>query len=99
MKSQAVYRIRVYGFALLPVIRGFAVWAIRLSLRQLPATIRVGATLVATGAIAFFGLWKVPQWQVSYLETISPAARFTLENEARRTLAQAIGGLVLLAGF
>jgi hypothetical protein len=74
-----------------------AVGAVWIALRSLAATVRVGSTLVAAGIVILFCLWRVPQWQVPGV--IDPDKRFEVENEARRTLAQIIGGFLLLAGF
>ncbi len=43
-------------------------------------------------------LWHVPKWQVaaSHLQDVEAA---TLENAARQTLAQALGGLFVLSGL
>ena len=42
-------------------------------------------------------LWKVPKWQVSHALNIQD--RLAAENAARQTLAQIIGGAVLLVGL
>jgi len=44
-------------------------------------------------------LWKVPQWQVRQVKRLDAKERFDRVNEARKTLAQILGGIVLLAGF
>src|SRR5262249_7609545 len=44
-------------------------------------------------------LWTVPQWQVKDVNPLDPKERFDRVNEARKTLAQIIGGVVLLAGL
>jgi Pentapeptide repeats (8 copies) len=43
-------------------------------------------------------LWKVPQWQVARVEGLNSTQRFDRENEARKTLATILGGIVVLAG-
>lgn len=46
-------------------------------------------------------LWIVPKLQTSWLRTagVQPEERFQAENEARRTLAEILGGATLLAGL
>jgi hypothetical protein len=44
-------------------------------------------------------LWQVPQWQVKHSLDVTPANHFDRENEARKTLAQVLGGLFLVAGL
>jgi hypothetical protein len=44
-------------------------------------------------------LWKVPQWQVARSRALTDDNRFDRENEARKTLAQIIGGVFVLAGL
>jgi len=44
-------------------------------------------------------LWWVPRVQVGHLsDELSPKDRFQLENEARKTLAQMLGGILVLVG-
>ena len=79
--------------------RPFLPWA-------LVATVFV--PLAVLGTIGIFGavlalfavlLWKWPKYQVASLpKEVSDKDRFQLENEARKTLAQIFGGLILLAG-
>jgi hypothetical protein len=57
----------------------------------------VGLTAGALLALAI--LWKVPQWQVGRVRRLNAKERFDRVNEARKTLAQILGGIVLLAGF
>ena len=52
------------------------------------------AALLALGI-----LWKAPQWQVGRIKDLQPKERFDRENEARKTLATIIGGVVLILGF
>jgi pentapeptide repeat protein len=44
-------------------------------------------------------LWKIPQWQVGDVRPLDAKERFDGVNEARKTLAQILGGAVLLAGL
>jgi uncharacterized protein YjbI with pentapeptide repeats len=61
---------------------------------------RIGAAILVTIIIILIILWKVPEWQVAYLENnIEPKDLFDKENEARRTVAQIIGGFALLIGI
>jgi hypothetical protein len=57
------------------------------------------ALLVVTGILAVFLLWKLPKWQAAHSAGLTDDNRFDRENEARKTLAQIIGGVVLLAGL
>lgn len=54
-------------------------------------------------ALAIFsvvlGLWIIPRWQISHIKNLDPRDFFALENEARKTIAQIFGGLLLLASF
>ena len=51
-------------------------------------------------AIAILLLWLVPKWQVRRLPiSISHERRFELETDARKTVAQVIGGVAFLAGL
>jgi len=53
---------------------------------------------IAGALVLILALWKLPQWQVARLPDLSPKERFDRENEARKTLATIIGGVVVLAG-
>jgi len=54
------------------------------------------------GMMACIGLWislgRLPKWQVERVEDLTSKDRFALENEARQTMSQIVGGIVLLAG-
>lgn len=50
-------------------------------------------------AVAFFLLWKGPQWQVSHYQGLDSKAWFAQVNEARKTLAQILGGAFVLFGL
>lgn len=55
------------------------------------------AILILGVAIAALGMWLVPRWQTRKL---SPRIRrFELEDQARKTFAQTIGGLLFLVGL
>jgi hypothetical protein len=45
----------------------------------------------------FLLLWKVPQWQASGVQDLKD--RLTLENAVRQTLAQIVGGIVIIVGL
>lgn len=44
-------------------------------------------------------LWKAPQWQVNRSQGVTIENRFDRENEARKTLAQILGGFAVLVGL
>ena len=54
---------------------------------------------VAALVILVLTLWKVPQWQVGRVSRLSSKERFDRVNEARKTLATMLGGVLLLLGF
>jgi hypothetical protein len=47
----------------------------------------------------FLALWLLPKRQVARLQGLSVENRFDRENEARKTMAQIIGGVFVLAGL
>jgi hypothetical protein len=56
-------------------------------------------SLFLTGAVAIVLLWKVPALQAARSKGLTDENRFDRENEARKTLAQILGGVLLLAGL
>jgi uncharacterized protein YjbI with pentapeptide repeats len=66
-----------------------------------PESARLGAIPLICLACLFViaCLWRVPQWQVKHSLDVTPANHFDRENEARKTLAQVLGGLFLVAGL
>jgi hypothetical protein len=54
--------------------------------------------LAAVAILAVLILW-LPQWQVAHVRGLEPKDRFDRVNDARKTLATILGGIVLLAGF
>jgi hypothetical protein len=58
--------------------------------------------VIGFGAAAFI-LWKVPQWQVSSFAESDKGIRakdlFAMEDDARKTIAQILGGAFVLAGL
>src|SRR5262245_49902707 len=53
--------------------------------------------LLGGGLVVLVLIW-LPKWQAARPE-LTPQARFEAENEARKTLAQIIGGAAVLAGL
>jgi hypothetical protein len=56
---------------------------------------------VAGAGVALIGtalMWQLPKWQVAGLG-LSVETRFDKENEARKTLAQILGGLAIIGSF
>ena len=67
---------------------------------QKDSSLRVVGVFGAIALIAsIFMLWKLPKWQVSFSKNLPPETVLSLENEMRKTLAQIIGGIFLLAGI
>jgi pentapeptide repeat protein len=63
---------------------------------RLPIVVFLSA-LIALIAVIFV-LWQVPKWQVASAHLVGTEAA-KLENDARQTLAQALGGLFVLVGL
>src|ERR1035438_1185774 len=55
--------------------------------------------LATVALLAALCLWKIPQWQTRKLTDLRPKERFDSVNEARKTLAQILGGIALLVGL
>jgi hypothetical protein len=51
------------------------------------------------GILVVLALWLLPRWQAERSQGLTPESRFDRENEARKTLAQIIGGVLVLAGL
>src|SRR5271157_3144117 len=92
-------RVRWWAVSVL-VLLVLIVWGIWLKRNRPTLASDWHATLGFAGtALCALGiLWKVPQWQVAYVEELEPKERFDRENEARKTLATIMGGIVLLVG-
>jgi pentapeptide repeat protein len=60
---------------------------------------RLAIGIVSAALVASLVLWLVPKWQVRVLTSLKPNELFEHENEARKTLAQILGGIVVLAGL
>ncbi|MDA2920012.1 pentapeptide repeat-containing protein [Desulfobacterota bacterium AH_259_B03_O07] len=58
---------------------------------------RWGAILLII--VLSLGLWLIPKWQIRDSGIDKPGDRFVAENEARKTLAQIVGGAALLLGL
>jgi len=58
-------------------------------------------TLVALVVLAMLllGLWLVPKWQVRALKNLTDVERFKLQNEARKLMAEILGGALVLVGL
>ena len=56
------------------------------------------AGVIFLAALVIVILWKVPQWQVAHYQGLSSKDWLDEVNEARKTIATILGGLVLLAG-
>jgi uncharacterized membrane protein (DUF485 family) len=55
--------------------------------------------LVVVGILVVLALWLLPKWQAARSQGLTSENRFDRENEARKTLAQIIGGVFVLAGL
>jgi uncharacterized protein YjbI with pentapeptide repeats len=67
-------------------------------LRRFPST-RIPAAVIAACIFSILLLWLFPRWQLRSVTGLEPKDRFDRENEARKTLSQILGGLILLVGF
>jgi len=54
--------------------------------------------VIILAALIIVLLWKIPQWQVGHVNGLTPKEWFDSVNEARKTLATILGGIVVLAG-
>lgn len=80
-------------------LRALLHWANELA-RRTGTLVKQNAVLILVGlAIVAFvlALWKVPQWQVPADRTLTAKERADIENGARLTLAQIVGGVLLVA--
>jgi hypothetical protein len=60
---------------------------------------RFAISLLGAGLLVTIILLKGPKWQLANLKGLTPDQLFDKENEARKTLAQIIGGILVLAGL
>jgi hypothetical protein len=56
-------------------------------------------SLFLVGIVVILLLWKLPKVQVTRSKALTDENRFERENEARKTLAQILGGIFVLAGL
>lgn len=56
-------------------------------------------SLIFVGLVVTLLLWKLPKVQVARSKALTDENRFDRENEARKTLAQILGGVFLLVGL
>jgi hypothetical protein len=75
------------------VTRLYLAWSTEHS--RLDTGLFIAAAIIA----AALALWKLPKWQAARSQGISSKNRFEREDDARKTLAQVIGGIFLLAGL
>jgi hypothetical protein len=59
----------------------------------------LSVSLLFAGLIIVLLLWKLPSLQVARSKGLSDENRFDRENEARKTLAQIMGGILVLVGL
>ncbi|HEX5497837.1 MAG TPA: pentapeptide repeat-containing protein, partial [Thermomicrobiales bacterium] len=104
---------RVAGVALLVVAIGATIGAAalaltqtiapeRLPLRLTDATLPIVLALAAALLWAATLLWIVPRWQAAAWQAgrvVDPKVAFDVENSARATLGQVLGGIAVLAGL
>ena len=55
--------------------------------------------LILTAVLVTAALWWLPKFQIKGLVGVDPKEVFDRENEARKTLAQIVGAVFLLAGL
>jgi hypothetical protein len=55
--------------------------------------------LVVVGILVVLALWLLPKWQAARSQGLTAGNRFDRQNEARKTLAQIVGGVLVLAGL
>jgi hypothetical protein len=55
--------------------------------------------ILGAAVVGFLALWLIPKVQVSGIDGDAAAVKFDKENEARKTIAQILGGAVLLIGL
>jgi hypothetical protein len=91
MTAQVSRWIAYVAIVLAPV----AIWPL---LRRIPSTWIMPLAL-SGGGLLILALWKIPQLQVADLTGLEEKERFDHINEARKTLAQILGGALLLLGF
>ena len=91
-----------YGLTVASVVAVvLAVWGARVAFKRFSqlSDWKMPLLIGAAAVLALIILWKVPQWQVGTVGGLDPKEQFDRVNEARKTLAQIIGGIAVLAGF
>lgn len=81
------------------LLRSLLPWA-NTQARRAGTLIKQNAVLILSAvAIVMFvlALWKIPQWQVPADQVLTAKDRADIENSARLTLAQIVGGVLLVA--
>jgi hypothetical protein len=81
----------ITGTAFVVLMTASAAW-------RLPNS-RLSICATGGGVVSLFLLWQLPKSQVAFLRKLTPEDRFDRENEARKTLSQILGGIVLLIGL
>lgn len=84
----------VVGFTLATVAISVLVICIVLSI-----PILVACAVLALSALGVTILYTLPKLQVDQLKGLTTEKRFEVENEARKTVAQILAGVVLIAGL
>ncbi|MDA2919927.1 pentapeptide repeat-containing protein, partial [Desulfobacterota bacterium AH_259_B03_O07] len=56
-------------------------------------------TFIVVLILIILALWFIPIWQANSSGVTKPEKRFEVENEARKTLAQIVGGTAILIGL
>ncbi len=75
------------------------IWLASVRSRILAHPLPLPETLLIVAVGVVLALWLLPKWQVGRSQGLTPDNQFDRENEARRTLAQIIGGVFVLAGL
>jgi hypothetical protein len=96
---KVIYRavLRGFGFVVAIAACAWAIWLIYKS--SAPSAGWLLPLSPAVLVVLLLLLWKVPQWQVGRVSRLSSKERFDRVNEARKTLATILGGVLLLLGF
>jgi hypothetical protein len=87
--------LKTLVWVLAPILLALALTFV---LRKFPA-LRIPTFALAISIFLVVLLWLFPKWQVRSIVGLDSKDRFDSENEARKTLSQILGGLILLVGF
>jgi len=96
--GHAPSRVRYSRNIALAILVAGALMATFIALVRYPDQ-RFAVVISVSGLIAGLIVWLVPKWQVVKLRSLSPGDLFEQENEARRTISQIVGGIIILAGL